>query len=327
MLETGGSAAEPGVAVIGYGNWGSSLVHALRFARTPLREILTGLRAPGNSSPPSRTMARRKTSSPPSRLPLVALSDARLDAEILWLCVPDSAIAEVARRLVSRARQLDRTGRPLRGRIVVHSSGALAANVLKPAERAGAAIAAVHPLMTFPTPTPVPLSGVFFGIEAETAARRKLFSLVRQLGGRPFAIAGSGKAFYHIMGMLSSPLLVILIAAAQEAGSLAGFPPGQSRRLIASISQATLKNAFSQGLPKSFSGPLARGDLAAIHLHLEALAEHPMLADIYRSLALYSLKALPGPGKEKVRHLLTASIARKQRKSHAGSPLHLAPHA
>jgi len=327
MRETRGRPARPGVAVIGIGNWGSSLAHALYSARTPLKEVLTGLRAPGNASSPSRTIARRRTSSPPSRLPLVALADARLDAEILWLCVPDSAIAEVARRLVLRARQVDSSGQPLRGRIVVHSSGALAAAVLEPAARAGASIAAVHPVMTFPTHTPVALSGVFFGIEAETAVRRKLFALVRELGGRPFAIATSGKAFYHIMGMLSSPLLVSLIAAAQDAGSLAGLAPGQSRRLIASISQATLKNAFSQGLPKSFSGPLARGDLAAIHLHLEALAEHPMLANLYRSLALYSLEALTGSGKEKVRRLLAASITRKRSGPDGGAPLHRAPHA
>lgn len=325
------SAAEPGVAVIGIGNWGSSLAHALRSAKTPLRtplqEVLTGLRAPATTNPLSRAVTRRRASSGRSRLPLTALADARLDAEILWLCVPDSAIAEVARRLVLRARQLDRGKQPLRGHIVVHSSGALAAAVLEPAARAGAAIAAVHPVMTFPTRAPVPLSGVFFGIEAETAARRKLSALVREIGGHPFAIAGSGKAFYHIMGMLSSPLLVSLLAAAEDAGSLAGLAPKQSRRLIAFISQATLKNAFSQGLPNSFSGPLARGDLAAIHLHLEALAGHPMLANLYRSLAFYSLEVLPGPGAEKVRRLLAASIPRKRRKPDRGAPFHQPPHA
>jgi predicted short-subunit dehydrogenase-like oxidoreductase (DUF2520 family) len=181
----------------------------------------------------------------------------------------------------------------LRGRIVVHSSGALSAAVLAPAARAGASTASVHPLMTFPTRDPVPLSGVFFAVEADAAAHRKLYGLIRKLKGQPFTITSSGKAFYHAMGMLSSPLLVSLMAAAEECAARSGLSPREGRRLIEPIATATLRNVFSRGLPKSFSGPIARGDAEAIHLHLQAMAEHPILANLYRSLALYSLEVLP----------------------------------
>jgi predicted short-subunit dehydrogenase-like oxidoreductase (DUF2520 family) len=106
------------------------------------------------------------------------------------------------------------------------------------------------------------------------------------------------------MGMLTSPLLVSLIAAAEQTAHLAGLAPPQARRLIEPIAQATLKNIFSQGLANSFSGPIARGDMAAIHLHLEALLPHPMLTDVYRSLALYALEALPAQHPEELRRIL-----------------------
>lgn len=296
MGEKRRSAATSGVDVIGLGRWGSSLVHALATAHVALPEVVAGI----SSSQRHRRSVRLG-------LPVTTLEEARLEAEILWLCVPDAAIATAVKQIVARARQIRPGQRPLQGQIVTHSSGALAAAVLAPAAKAGASIAAIHPVMTFPAHTPVPLSGVFFGVEADSAARRKLYGLVRKLGGQPFAIAGSGKAFYHVMGMLSSPLLVSLLAAAQEAGVLSGLAPSQARRLISSIAAATLNNISTQGLAKSFSGPIARGDIETIHLHLGALTAHPMLADVYRSLALYSLRVLPARGAEAVRNVLEKS--------------------
>ena len=52
-------------------------------------------------------------------------------------------------------------------------------------------------------------------------------------------------------------------------------------------------NVFARGPQASFSGPFARGDAATITLHLEALAEHPILAGVYRSLARHAVCALP----------------------------------
>ncbi len=263
------------VSIIGPGNWGSSLAQALRVAGVPLDEVVVP----------------------------ATLNRAHLDADVLWLCVPDAAIAPVSRRLAQRVR-----ARGLRGQIVVHSSGALGTEVLKAAAKAGASVASVHPVMSFPTRTPVSLRGVPFGVEADAAARRILYSIVRRIGGRPFLIKSGNqagnKALYHAVGMLSSPLLVSHLVAAQQAAALAGFSPGQARRLIEPIARATLDNVFSRGPAKSFSGPIARGDIQTIRLHLQALQVHPMLADVYRSLALYALDALPGQGKKDLRRLL-----------------------
>src|SRR6185312_599264 len=140
-----------GVAVIGAGNWGSSLVAALPVAGLGLVEIV------GRSG--WRT--------------------ARLDARVIWICVPDAAIAEVVEKITARAQRL-RGEHALRGQIVVHSSGALSADVLEPVRRAGAKIASVHPVMSFPTRRVVPLAGVMFGVEARgLSVRRELSALVR----------------------------------------------------------------------------------------------------------------------------------------------------
>jgi predicted short-subunit dehydrogenase-like oxidoreductase (DUF2520 family) len=262
------------VSIIGPGNWGSSLAHALRLAGVPLHEVIVP----------------------------AALNRAQLKADVLWLCVPDAAIAPVTRRLVQRAG-----ARGLKGQIVVHSSGALSTAELKAAAKAGASVGSVHPLMSFPTRTPVPLQGVPFGVEADAPARRILYAIVRRVGGHPFLIKTGNKALYHAVGMLSSPLLVSHLVAAQQAAALAGFGPRQARRLIEPIARATLENVFARGAGKSFSGPIARGDVQTIRLHLQALKAHPMLAGVYRSLALYALETLPTQGKKELRRLLSAS--------------------
>ena len=142
------------VSIIGPGNWGSSLAHALAAAGVPLHEVIVP----------------------------ATLHRAQLDADILWLCVPDATIAPVTRRLVRRVGT-----RGLKGQIVVHSSGALGSEVLQGSCEVGASVASVHPLMSFPTRTPVSLQGVPFGVEADAASRRILYAIVRRIGGRPFA--------------------------------------------------------------------------------------------------------------------------------------------
>jgi predicted short-subunit dehydrogenase-like oxidoreductase (DUF2520 family) len=230
---------------------------------------------------------------------LTTLDRAQLKADVLWLCVPDAAIKRVTGRMVKRVGK-----RGFEGQIVVHSSGALSALVLQAAARVGASVASVHPVMSFATRVPVSLQGVPFGVEAEASGRRILNAIVRQAGGRPFAVEAASKALYHAVGVLSSPLLVSHLAAAHEAAALAGFTPQQAKRLIAPIVRATLDNFFLRGPGKSFSGPIARGDVQTIHLHLQALKPHPMLAGVYRSLALYALETLPAAGKKKLRSSL-----------------------
>ena len=280
------------VSLIGFGNWGSSLAHGLREAAVPLREIIVSAMGKHSGS---------------RGLPLTTLDRAQLDADILWLCVPDAAIERVTRNLVQRMKG---RGSNLKGKIVVHSSGALDVQVLQAAVAAGASVASVHPVMSFPTRTSFPLGGVPFGVEAEPTTGRLLHTLVRRLGGRPFAIQASKKALYHAIGMLSSPLLVSHLVAAHQAASLAGFTPRQAQELIEPIARATLDNVFSKGPGQSFSGPIARGDGATIRLHLQALQAHPMLADVYRSLALYALEALPGQRKAQTRRVLLATRPR-----------------
>ena len=133
-----------------------------------------------------------------------------------------------------------------------------------------------------------------------------LYPILRRIGGEPFAISSRHKAIYHAMGMLASPLLVSHLEAAMQMAQLAGMSSRTARKLIEPIARATLDNFFRRGAEKSFSGPIARGDAGTIRLHLQALEPHPMLADVYRSLARNALdvKGVSAPGTRRLRRLL-----------------------
>jgi predicted short-subunit dehydrogenase-like oxidoreductase (DUF2520 family) len=284
------SAAPTHVAVIGAGNWGTSLLAALRKAGIPAGEVIQAS---------SRKIGRRRSNSAASKP--VALEEARLDAEIFWLCVPDAAIAPVALRLARRLSALASDRRPL----VVHSSGALSSTVLSAAADAGARTASAHPMMSFPNRVPVPLDGVSFAVETQDVrARAALFALIRRLGGRPFPLHAEGKALYHAAGTLASPLLTTLLGAAMECMEAAGLSRTQAMRLLAPLSARTVGNVFANGPERGLSGPMVRGDAATVALHLRALAPHPLVAGVYRSLAAESLAILPSANAESIRALL-----------------------
>jgi len=264
----------PGVAVIGMGNLGNSLAFALEAA---------GLH-------PMRLHAR---------LPKRVTAKADIpDRRILWLTVPDNAIGAVALRL---ARQGG-----LEGRIVVHSSGALDAGILKAAEAAGARTASVHPMMSFPTWRVVPLAGVRFAVETRDATvERELFRLVRKLGGRPFRINGENKALYHAGAMFGSPLLAALLAAGIGVLGEAGIPEREALALLGPMAAATVENIRKRGPDHSFSGPIARGDAATIKLHRKALVQHPLEAAVYAALARYAVRHLPSADRDALSRALS----------------------
>ena len=172
------------------------------------------------------------------------------------------------------------------GQVVVHSSGALDRSVLAAVESVGARTGSVHPMMSFPTRRIVPLKGIRFAVEAADAVTRKeLFALVKSLGGKPFAIDSKGKAMYHAGAMFGSPLLVATLAAGVRVLERAGVAEKDALALLGPMAAATVANVQKQGLARSFSGPLARGDAATIKLHRKALAGHPLEAQVYDSLA------------------------------------------
>jgi predicted short-subunit dehydrogenase-like oxidoreductase (DUF2520 family) len=249
-----------GVAVIGAGNWGSSLAAGIAAAGMPLAEVVV------------RSGSRRRVKV--GGVTAVSWERAKLDAEVLWICVPDGEVAGVAEQIAARR---ENSGCDLRGQLVVQSSGALPVGMLEAVKLAGAGVGGIAPVFSFPTRTRADLRGVMFVVEPGPGQVRKLTALVRRLGGTPLRISSESKVFYHAAATMASPLLVSALQAAVVTAGLAGLRPQEAAAVVRVLAETTIQNFFAQGAKRSFSGPFARGDAGTVELHLRALLEHPIL--------------------------------------------------
>jgi predicted short-subunit dehydrogenase-like oxidoreductase (DUF2520 family) len=216
------------------------------------------------------------------------LAKARLDCELLWLAVPDEAIESVA----GDVAQALADGREILPSIVLHASGALSSDVLAALARRGVETGSAHPMMTFVAGEPPSLEGVWFAVEGTPAAVRAARALARKLGARSFAIEPGSKALYHAFGAMLSPMLATELEAAERIGLRAGVDAKQVRRIMEPIVLRTVRNVLRGGAGKSFSGPLARGDVRTVERHLESLKGMADLG-VYRALMEYATEVLP----------------------------------
>lgn len=182
------------------------------------------------------------------------------EADLVVLCVPDGAIAEVAAAL------------PV-GPWIAHTSGATRLAALDPHERRFS----LHPLQTFTAELgPEQFDGAWAAITAETdeglAAARDLAGV---LGVEPFELDDEDRPVYHAAAAFASSFLVTVHEVASELMEAAGAPPEALEPLM----RRTMDNGFRH------TGPLVRGDWETIERHRQVLRERrPQLLPLYEAL-------------------------------------------
>ena len=183
------------------------------------------------------------------------------DGDLRLLCVPDSAIAEVARGIEP-------------GPWVAHVSGATTLAALDPHERRFS----VHPLQTFTRARgPEQLDGAWAAVTAETdEARQRALWLARTLGLEPFPLPDEARPLYHAAAAIASNYLVTLYRTAAGLFEQAGAPP----EALVPLMRRVVENDFE------LTGPISRGDWTTVDRHVEALRElAPEVEPMYRALA------------------------------------------
>jgi len=189
------------------------------------------------------------------------LTETHTDADLVLLCVPDSAIATVAADIPA-------------GPWVAHVSGATSLAALAPHSRRFS----VHPLQTFTRARGAEqIDGAWAAVTAETAdARAAGWMLARWLGLRAFDLPDDRRAIYHAGASIASNFLVTIHRAAVRAVGAAGAPP----EALVPLMYRTIDNGFD------LTGPIARGDRDTVDAHLAAIRrELPDLEAFYRVLA------------------------------------------
>lgn len=282
-------AGKARITIVGAGNLGSALAVALRRAGYTMDMIVAHSR---RSQARARALGKRAG----ARV-TPGLMGSR--ADLVWICVPDSSIGQTAEPL---AKQID-----WKGRVALHSSGALTSDVLSALRARGAAVASAHPLMTFVRGSRASFEEVPFAIEGDAAAVRVARRIVRDLGGKAYAIRKSEKAAYHAWGTFASPLLTGLLATTEQLAQAAGVRGKEARARMGPILRQTLENYIAFGAEDAFSGPIIRGDVETVEKHLRVLRGQPIARDVYVALARAALEFLPAKNKSALRRALRSS--------------------
>ena len=272
------------IALVGPGNLGTALALALGRAGYGISAVVSRK----SSLAKARALAKQIGSH-------ATIGAAKVEADIVWFCVPDSEIAQAAQSWAGAFRG--------NGRVGLHSSGALSSDALAALRRKGFAVASVHPLMTFvPGSRPAP-AGVPFAVEGDPSATRLARRIVGDLGGRYYPIRKQDKPAYHAWGTFASPLLTALLATTEQVAAAAGVNQAEIRSRMIPILLQTLGNYAQFGGAGAFSGPIIRGDVATVEKHLKVLRAVPIAREVYKSLARAALRYLPAKNKGSLKQI------------------------
>lgn len=190
------------------------------------------------------------------------------------LCVPDSAIAMVAARIVD----ICEGDLP---RLTGHTSGATTLAPLRDCQGDGAF--SLHPLQTVPDGStdlkdcPSAVAGT------NPAALATAVALAEKVGMNPFEVAESDRATYHAAATIAANYLVTLEQTAADI--LGGIGVANPRETLAPLVRRSLSNWEKLG-GDALTGPIARGDAVTVEAHRAALRRtNPEVLPLYDAMA------------------------------------------
>ncbi|MEM7154856.1 MAG: DUF2520 domain-containing protein [Myxococcota bacterium] len=210
------------------------------------------------------------------------VNEGRLPDEMpaaIWVLAADPAIVSVAKALA--AAELPTTVP------VLHGAGARrAAEVLAPVAERGHPVGTLHPICSLRSERPWPsrLGEAAFGLEGDPAAVEVAKAWV---GGQPWldlqGFDDARRRAYHAACALAANHLAVPYVAARDVLQGQGHEPGAVQGALATLLRSSLENLLAQGVPAGITGPVSRGDEAAVRAHVAALDEDT--AQLYRTLS------------------------------------------
>jgi predicted short-subunit dehydrogenase-like oxidoreductase (DUF2520 family) len=174
------------------------------------------------------------------------------DADVVLLCVPDDAIAEISADL-----------EPSDSRVVVHVAGSKGLADLARHPRAGF----MHPLAMLSTGElgAHRLHGATFSVGGDSVTAE----LVVSLEGRALHLSDDQRVNYHATAAVAANHMVALMGHVEVLAESAGL---SLRDFVPLIEQA-LGDTVTMGAQRALTGPASRGDMKTIDAHLAAIPE------------------------------------------------------
>ena len=214
-----------------------------------------------------------------------------IDAAIIVLAVRDRELGVVASKLAT-------SGVVKKNAVVVHNSGALAADALASLRGACAGVAQMHPMISFASTAFFPtLTRAHCHVKGDPEAERQARALAKRLGMTPRTFSTLDTVGYHAAAGLVANGAAALAAIGEELLVVSGVPRKDAPKMLGPLLRSVADNVEALGFPAALTGPVRRGDAAAIGRQVELLrARLPAALPLFLASAWAQLPLARGIG-------------------------------
>lgn len=268
---------EKTLAIIGAGRVGRALGRRLRELGWRIGVVVTR----------SEAGARRAVRFIGAGEPHGGMTRQILASFLILMATPDDQLAGAALELARIG------GEELRGKVVLHTSGARDSSVLNVVKVHGAAAGSMHPLQSFSGRAVPALEGKVFAVEGDTPAVRVARQIARSLGGSPVHIPRDKKVLYHAAAAIAAGHILAVEEAAMQLLISLGMTRQGAVRALFPLTRQVLENLERLGPRVAWTGPLSRGDYNVVKAHVQALREFPPeFSEAYESVSRLAARLL-----------------------------------
>lgn len=285
-----------GVTIIGPGRAGLALGYALVEANAVTSLTVCGRRP----EPPAHPLFVQGLATY-----RFGLERPRPDAAAVFLAVPDQVVPEMAHALAGHGHAPD-------GCAVFLLSGALSTEVLAPLHAQGYALGSFHPLQAIAHPVtgaeriPGSYLAVTGAPEAIAVARR----LAAKLDSPILTVPEARRPLYHAAAVTAANFLPPLLEVATHMLERSGVPPDESLPALLPLVRGALANIEEGGLAAAVTGPVPRGDVETVEMHLRAVdpADRQLYALLGRALVRLCADRLDEDGHREMTEIFEKEI-------------------
>ncbi len=189
------------------------------------------------------------------------------DSDVLFLTVPDDSISKVWEQ-VNLSHFTDK--------IICHTSGVHTSEIFSGLDNHKSYGYSIHPLCAINNKhkSYKELSNIYFTIEGDREKLDEVSNLFLRLGNKVNLIKTEEKARYHLAATMASNLVVGLVDMAES------IIPHDA---LAPIMKANMDHIIEDGTVNALTGPIERGDVSTIKMHLSVLRADEI--EVYQSVS------------------------------------------
>jgi len=190
-----------------------------------------------------------------------------IDTDVLVLAVREKQLGPITTELAT-------SGVLKKSAVVVHNAGSLSAEALAGLRGACAGVAQMHPMISFASTTFYPtLARGHCHVKGDPLAEKRARALATHLGMTPRTFVKLDTVGFHAAAGLVANGAAALAAIGAELLVVSGVPRADAPKMLGPLLRSVAENVEALGFPEALTGPVRRGDAAAIERQIALLRE------------------------------------------------------